>query len=40
VIWVHDKHGKEVLKQFFELLSEEQRASIECVTADGARWIS
>ena len=40
LIWVHDKHGKEVLKQFFELLSEEQRASIECVTADGARWIS
>ena len=40
VIWVHDKHGKEVLKQFFELLSEEQRTSIECVTADGARWIS
>ena len=40
VIWVHDKHGKEVLKQFFEQLTEEQRASIECVTADGARWIS
>ena len=40
VIWVHDKHGKEVLREFFEQLREEQRASIECVTADGARWIS
>ena len=40
VIWVHDRHGKEVLRLFFEQLSEEQRASIECVTADGARWIS
>jgi transposase len=28
-----------VLRGFFEQLSEEQRASIECVTADGARWI-
>jgi transposase len=40
VIWVHERHGKEVLRGFFEQLSEEQRASIECVTADGARWIS
>jgi len=29
VIWVHDKHGKEVLREFFEQLREEQRASIE-----------
>jgi transposase len=40
VIWVHDRHGKEVLREFFETLSEEQRNTIECVTADGARWIS
>ncbi len=40
VIWVHDRHGKEVLREFFEQLTEEQRSSIECVTADGARWIS
>ena len=40
VIWVHERHGKEVLRGFFEQLSEEQRTSIECVTADGARWIS
>ena len=40
VIWVHDKHGKEVLKEFFNLLTEKQRDSIECVSADGAKWIS
>ena len=40
VIWVHDKHGKEVLREFFKLLTDEQRNSIECVSADGARWIS
>lgn len=40
VIWVHEKHGKEVLKQFLNELTEEQRKSIECYSADGARWIS
>ena len=40
VIWVHDKHGKEVLEEFFESLTDQQRDSIECVSADGARWIS
>lgn len=40
VIWVHDKHGKEILREFFESLTEEQRDSIECVTADGAKWIA
>ena len=40
VIWVHEKHGKEVLKLFLEELTPEQRASIECYSADGARWIS
>lgn len=40
VVWVHDRHGKEVLSEFFETLTEEQKASIKCVTADGARWIS
>mgnify|MGYP002624639065 CR=1 FL=1 len=40
VIWVHEKHGKEVLKQFLEELTPEQRAGIECYSADGARWIS
>ena len=40
VIWAHEKHGKEVLKLFLEELTPEQRASIECYSADGARWIS
>lgn len=40
VIWCHDKHGIDVLSEFFELLTEEQRASIQCVSADGARWIA
>jgi transposase len=40
VIWVHKKHGKEVLTEFFESLSEEQRASIKIVTGDGASWIT
>lgn len=40
VIWCAPGYGKDVLSQFFELLSEEQRASIRCVSADGARWIA
>lgn len=40
VVWCAPGYGKEVLSQFFELLNEEQRASIRCVSADGARWIA
>jgi transposase len=40
VIWVHKKHGKEVLTEFFETLTEGQRASIKIVTGDGASWIT
>ena len=40
VIWVHEKHGKDILKLFLEELTAEQRASIQCYSADGARWIS
>ena len=40
VIWCAPGYGKEVLSQFFELLSQEQRASIHCVSADGARWVA
>jgi len=40
LIWAHKGHGKEVLKGFFEALTEEQRASIKYVTADGAGWIA
>lgn len=40
VVWCGKEHGKKTLRSFFGLLTEEQRASIEVVTADGARWIA
>ena len=40
LIWAKQGHGKEVLTSFFKELTEEQRAKIMHVTADGARWIS
>lgn len=40
LIWAHQGHGKEVLTKFFKELTEEQRANIKFVTADGARWIA
>jgi transposase len=40
LIWAKQGHGKTVLTSFFKELSEEQRASIKVVTADGARWIA
>ena len=40
VVWVADGHGKSVLEQFYRTLSDEQLASIEVVTGDGARWIT
>lgn len=40
VVWCSAGFGKEVLSQFFERLTPEQRASIRCVSADGARWIT
>jgi transposase len=40
IIWASDGYGDEVLKTFFESLTEEQRARIEHVVADGARWIT
>lgn len=39
-IWVAPGHGRETLTKFFGLLSEEQRASIRLVSADGAKWIA
>ena len=39
VVWVHPDHGKEVFETFCKLLSEEERAAIEIVAGDGARWI-
>ena len=40
VVWCGAGYGKEVLSRFFERLTPAQRASIRCVTADGARWIT
>lgn len=40
VVWCGKGHGKSVLESFFDLLTEEQRAAITVVTADGARWIA
>lgn len=40
VVWCSDGYDKEVLSGFFERLTPEQRASIRCVSADGAGWIA
>lgn len=40
IVWAAKGHGKRQLNAFFDLLTDEQRASIEVVTADGARWIA
>jgi transposase len=40
IIWGSDGYGDEVLKEFFESLTEDQRANIEFVVADGAQWIT
>jgi transposase len=39
LVWARDKHGKDVLREFFELLTPEQRSQIQFVTGDGASWI-
>lgn len=39
VVWVGQGTGKDVLDEFFCLLTKEQREAIELVSADGARWI-
>jgi transposase len=40
LIWANKGHGKDVLSGFFQGLTEEQRAKIKYVTADGALWIA
>jgi transposase len=40
IVWAHDGYGDEILKQFFEQLTEEERKNIEFVAADGAKWIT
>lgn len=39
VVWCAPGHSAEVLSQFFEELTEEQRMSIQSVSGDGAKWI-
>jgi transposase len=39
VIWASKGYGKTVLQKFFDLLTCEQKASIQFVTADGANYI-
>ena len=39
VVWVGKGYGKEVLEQFFALLTAEQKKQIRHVSGDGARWI-
>ena len=40
VVWAAERHGKDVLTQFYEQLTDEQKATIKVVTGDGARWIT
>ncbi len=39
VVWLSKGFGVEVFSEFCEMLSDEERASIEVVAGDGARWI-
>ena len=39
VVWVAKGYGKSVLEEFFAELSDEQKAGIQLVSGDGARWI-
>ena len=40
VVWAAKGHGKRQLNDFLDLLTDGQRAGIEVVTADGARWVA
>ena len=40
VVWIGKGYGKEVLEQFFALLTPEQKNTIQHVSGDGARWIT
>ncbi len=39
IVWCGEGHSVETLSKFFEQLTPEQRASIQNVSGDGARWI-
>lgn len=40
VPWCGKGYGKAVPGSFLDLLSDEQRASVKVVAADGAKWIA
>nr|WP_322151929.1 transposase [Paratractidigestivibacter sp.] len=40
VVWAAKGHGKRRLNDFLDLLTDERRAGIEVVAADGARWVA
>ena len=39
VVWCHDGNDRKVFDAFFESLTYEQRALIDLVGVDGARWV-
>lgn len=39
VVWIGKGYGKEVLEQFFTMLTPEQKKSIQHVSSDSAHWI-
>ena len=39
VVWVKEGRSKDVIASFFEELTDEQRSTIQLVSADGAEWI-
>ena len=39
VVWITKNHEKTVFKSFFDCLSDEQKASIQVVASDRAKWV-
>ena len=39
IIWMHDKHGLDIIKLFFKSLSDEEKNGIQFVAGDAASWI-
>ena len=40
IVWAREGLGDEILKVFFEAMTDEERGAIEYVVADGAQWIT
>ncbi|PZT75711.1 MULTISPECIES: ISL3 family transposase [unclassified Streptomyces] len=40
VVWMADRHGKDVLNTFFDALGPERSAKLTHISADGASWIA